>query len=97
MTKYEHGPGTHFCFDPDNRYASKGKALCSDGKVRSFAVTGYADSFFSIPARVKIKNKTVTGFVYIGTDVYGTADEKTMYFTATGKNAGMLPERETVQ
>ena len=94
--RYDHDQGTHIHIDTSNRY-TKGKALCSDGKVRSFAISGYADSFFSIPARMTIKNKTVTGFVHIGTDVYGTPADKTLYFTATGKNAGMLPERETAQ
>lgn len=36
--------------------------LCPDGK-RRVAVLGRADTWFSINARVKVRNKTVTGFV----------------------------------
>ncbi len=37
--------------------------LCPDGKRRLARVTGEADTFFSVPARVTYRGKTVTGFV----------------------------------
>jgi hypothetical protein len=39
------------------------KALCADGVRRTAWIAGEADTFFSIPARVKVKGKTVAGFV----------------------------------
>jgi len=39
-----------------------GKAICSDGVVRSVKL-GIADTFFTVPARCTIKGKTVSGYV----------------------------------
>lgn len=39
------------------------KCLCSDGVRRTAWVSGQADTWFSIPARVKVKGKTVSGYV----------------------------------
>jgi len=39
------------------------KALCTDGKRRYAQITGVADTFFSIPAKVKVKERTVSGYV----------------------------------
>jgi hypothetical protein len=39
-------------------------AICLDGKVRR-GTCGVPDTFFSIPARLKAKGKTVTGYVTI--------------------------------
>ena len=38
-------------------------ALCEDGTRRTATVTGAADTFFSVPARVSAKGKTVSGFL----------------------------------
>jgi hypothetical protein len=38
-------------------------ALCEDGVRRTATVTGEADTFFSVPARVSAKGKTVSGFL----------------------------------
>ena len=40
----------------------KVKALCPDGKVRTVYLGG-ADSFFSAPARTRVRGKYVSGFV----------------------------------
>jgi hypothetical protein len=41
-----------------------GRALCSDGKVRSLArIAQTADTFFSVPAAVKVNGRTVSGYV----------------------------------
>ncbi len=42
------------------------KVLCVDGKVRTATVTGSADTWFSLPARVKVNGKTVSGFISSG-------------------------------
>ncbi len=42
---------------------SHGRAICPDGIIRCFRITGQADTFFSIPAQVRYKGKTVTGFI----------------------------------
>jgi hypothetical protein len=40
------------------------KALCSDGKVRKVCrISSTPDTFFSIPAAVKVKGKTVSGYI----------------------------------
>jgi hypothetical protein len=41
----------------------KVKALCSDGKVRTATFTAEADTFFTVPARVSVNGRTVTGHV----------------------------------
>lgn len=45
-----------------------GRALCSDGKVRALArIASTADTFFSIPAAVKVSGRTVSGYVTVET------------------------------
>jgi hypothetical protein len=78
---------------------SRGRALCSDGKVRAvrFPRGGHADTFFSVPAIVSVKGKTVTGFVSVssreGFDTPTELDPAVVKFTAVkyGKNGGLLP------
>ena len=38
-------------------------AQCEDGRVRAFRYSGEADTFFSCPARVSVRGRTVSGFV----------------------------------
>ena len=65
-------------------------ALCADGKVRSAQVTNHPDTFFSVPARVKVNSKTVTGILYIAKEWTGTPQ---IQFTPDRwrKNARLLP------
>lgn len=59
-----------------------GKAQCEDGRVRTLKrIAICADTFFSIPAAISYRGKTVSGFV---TD--GSATEP-LRFVATGKYA----------
>lgn len=45
-----------------------GRALCPDGKVRALKrIALCADTFFSVPAAVSYKGKTVAGFVTVTT------------------------------
>lgn len=61
------------------------KALCSDGKRRYVRITSEPDTFFSVPGSVKVKGRTVSGFV--------TCDDGDYKFHASqkGKNGGLLP------
>jgi hypothetical protein len=65
--------------------------LCSDGVRRNAYPTGggIADTFYTIPARVSVKGKTVSGFVTID----GPSYAQTLGFVAlsAGKNGHLLP------
>lgn len=37
--------------------------LCPDGKRRTVKITGQATTYFSIPASVKYKGKSISGFI----------------------------------
>jgi hypothetical protein len=76
-----------------------GRALCSDGAVRRLhriAIT--ADTFFSVPAAVKVRGKTVSGFVTVetvqGFSTADAADPAVVKFVAVsyGRNHGLLPD-----
>lgn len=66
--------------------------LCADGKIRRATIVNRADTFFSVPARVRANGKTVTGYISVlSRDGYDTvtADDPAVYhFTAYlyGKN-----------
>jgi len=75
-----------------------GSALCADGKVRKLAkIAQTADTFFSIPAAVRVHGKTVSGYVTVETlEGWSTASENdpaAVKFIAygNGKNAKLLP------
>lgn len=75
------------------------KALCSDGKVRTVSrIAQTADTFFSIPASIRVKGKTVAGYITFGTasglSTATESDPARVEFHAYGyrKNGGMLPE-----
>lgn len=83
-------------------------AMCADGKVRTAHVRSYwdgakwclhADTYFSIPARVRVRGKTVTGFVTLRDVRSKEPPEKIeLEFSATlGKrNAALLrPARQS--
>lgn len=63
--------------------------LCSDGIQRYAKITGQADSFWTVPASVKVNGKTVTGFLM----QRGNIGSEVQTFTPNqyGKNAGLLP------
>lgn len=71
-------------------------AICEDGKQRNAFVTAEPDTFFSVPARVYVKGKTVSGFLSRET-IQGfsteTPDDPAVWkFTAYsyGKNGHLL-------
>lgn len=75
------------------------KVMCSDGVVRKVKrIAQTADTFFSIPASVTVKGKTVAGYVTIettaGSSVEMPDDPAVAKFIAYryGKNFGLLPD-----
>ena len=75
-----------------------GRALCADGKVRALSyIAQTADTFFSVPASVKVQGKTVSGFVTVecvsgSSVVTDDAPAVVRFFKHTnGKHAHLLP------
>ncbi len=58
--------------------------MCSDGKARRVYGIGTPDTMFSAPGKVKVRGKTVTGFI--------TCDEKgyTFHSNKWGKNGNLI-------
>lgn len=50
-----------FCY-PAGGMTRRARAVCQDGKLRVFKA-GIADTFFTVPARGTISNKSVHGFL----------------------------------
>jgi hypothetical protein len=73
-----------------------GRAVCPDGKVRALAwIAQCADSYWTVPAAVKVKGKKVTGFVTFK----GFCDDYTVEFVPNkgGKNAGVFDTQEVAK
>ena len=63
-----------------------GAALCSDGKVRKIKrISQTADTWFSVPASITVKGKTVAGYISIDDNV--VKFRQYLY----RKNADLLP------
>jgi len=43
------------------------RLLCSDGKIRAAELAETADTFFSVPARVRVNGKSVSGYMTVQT------------------------------
>lgn len=68
------------------------ECLCPDGKRRYARLTGTADTFFSIPASVKVQGKSVSGFV---TTVEGSDPvDYEFHANSWGKNACLFKQEE---
>lgn len=65
----------------------RARAMCSDGRIRSTKhLSNTADTFFSVPASVEVKHRTVSGYITI-------TDEGVRFIAYTyGKNGHLLPE-----
>ncbi len=62
LRKYAHGTYLRVQM-PWSTYVG-GKAVCADGTLRTLCrISQTADTFFSIPAAVKVRGKTVSGYV----------------------------------
>lgn len=68
---------------------------CSDGKRRIARTAQSADTWFSLPARVSVKGKTVSGYVTSDSD----ADPQGYVFIAYtyGKNYTALPNNDPIK
>jgi hypothetical protein len=80
----KYGKGTSVTQSFPFGFYVRAQVLCSDGKVRpTTRLAETADTFYSVPAAVKVSGKTVSGFLTLEDDV--------ARFVATGKNAALLP------
>lgn len=70
------------------------KALCSDGEFRAFTSQGEPDTFFTQPGRVKVKGKTVTGFVWWDSTYNDFQGIWKFSAYRIGKNSYLLPPEE---
>lgn len=61
----EHNQVLYFSHFPFRSLAKVTNVPCADGKNRVARITGEPDTYFSVPARVHVGAKTVTGFVYV--------------------------------
>ena len=76
-----------------------GAALCADGKVRKLRrIADTADTYSTVPAAVRVKGKTVTGFVTVETaskSAVETPEDPAyvrFYANKYGKNHALLAE-----
>lgn len=70
-TRYnESGSGkTWIRYNNDNfGFRVQAKAICPDGKIRKVRLGCASDSFWTIPARLSIRNTTLTGWIFQGED-----------------------------
>lgn len=69
---------------------TRARAICPDGKARIVRLAETADTYFSVPARVSYKGRTVYGFVTFHDDqgLTTTGKEFVLFVpSAQGKNA----------
>ncbi len=98
MTKREYARGTYLVSSyPWGLYVG-GRALCSDGKVRTLKrISETADTFFSVPASVTVGGRTVAGYVTTetisGMSVETADDPIVVRFVAYSyrRNGNLLP------
>jgi hypothetical protein len=97
MTTQELVRGTYLRSDSFWGVYQSGAAICPDGKVRKLKrIAPHADTFFSVPAAVTCKGRTVTGFVMTSTlaGFHSPTDDDPMavFFFATGRNAHLFDQ-----
>ena len=69
------------------------RLLCADGKIRAAELSEAADTFFSVPARVRVGRKWISGYMTIET-AYSEdcTEERSAYaFRHHDIHAGALP------
>jgi len=94
-----YGEGTSVLVGTPFGFYRSARVMCSDGKVRTTKrISDTADTFFSVPAAVSVRGKTVSGYVTVETSAGSsteTADDPlVLKFVAYqyGRNAGRLPK-----
>ena len=65
------------------------RVWCADYVARTAHMTGYPDSYSTVPACVFVKGKTVTGHIFVTSADNG---EPVYRFTAGGKNKALIGE-----
>jgi hypothetical protein len=68
---------------------------CDDNVRRLVYITGEPDSFYSVPAAVRVKGTWVGGFVTFRSAVNGgeiDASKEGPHFIATGKHKDLIPD-----
>lgn len=91
LDRREYGEAAMIVSYPWGLFYKATKVLCSDGirrNTKRIAVT--ADTFFSIPASMTVKGKTVSGYVTVVEDDKGERDLQFRAYTY-GKNGYLLP------
>lgn len=83
--------GTYVTLDMPFGQIVKGKALCSDGKLRTFSVTGMPYCMETLPARVSVKGRTVSGEIEFGQSMEGYGKRIVFHANQDGRNADLLP------
>jgi hypothetical protein len=70
---------------------TRARARCEDGQLRIVKLSVCADSFFSVPARVSYRGKTVCGFITFTADSgLSTDPDRYVQFVATGRHANIF-------
>jgi hypothetical protein len=99
MEKRDYADGTFLIVSYPWGVYHGGRALCSDGQARQLKrIAETADTFFSVPASVRVKGKTVAGYVTVetrkGNSTATDADPAVVKFIAYTyrKNGALLPQ-----
>lgn len=65
----EYGGGTYLAMVGPWSLYSRGRAICPDGRARNLKrIAPTADTWFSVPAAVTYRGRTVTGYVSVETE-----------------------------
>lgn len=95
--KYSHG--TYLTVEYPWGVYHGGRVMCSDGRVRALKrIATTADTFFSVPASVAVRGRTVAGYVTVecvsGSSVETDDDPAVAKFVAVtyGRNHDALPD-----
>lgn len=98
ITTREYAKGTSITQSAPWGLFTTATALCEDGKVRKVSrISETADTFFSVPASVRVKGRTVSGYITFLTlnenlSTHSDDDPMVVKFRAHsyGKNAHLL-------
>ena len=72
---------------------TRARAVCPDGKLRIVRLAITADTFFSVPAKLSYKRKTVCGFIsFESEDGLSTNPVQWVKFTPTGKHKDIFAQ-----
>lgn len=84
--KYPNGSESVLSRGPWSQLVQVRGAVCADGRARSTCRLGVADTYWSAPAAVRVKGKTVSGFVF-----FASGDEGWQFIAdPAGRNAHLL-------